>query len=141
VSLSHVYGTFRDFVDSSLRPVVNAAAGAAVPMFLDNQDIESVNSGPWIKITALPGSHTQQTTGANTNTFRKTGAFVFSMFDDFGSGDERVVGIVDAVLEHMLANMTVGGVVYSPGTPVRVGRAGKFYQMNITLLWQYDTRA
>jgi hypothetical protein len=139
MSISNIGYLFRELVEGVVSPAIDAANnGDKVQIFLDNQDVSQPEQAPFVKITSLPGSHDQVSTGGSTNRYRYTGVFVFSIFVEFGQGDALATGIADAIISTLRDNSTYNGLVLRSASPIRVGRAGKFWQMNVTVPWYFD---
>lgn len=142
MSMNAINYSFRELVADHVVPAVQAAnSGVAVAMFLDNQDILQPEQSPFVKLTSLPGSHEQVSTGGDTNRYRYTGIFTFSIFVEFGQGDDLATKIADAIISTLRSNSTYNGLVLRSASPIRVGRAGKFWQMNVTVPWYFDVIA
>lgn len=142
MSISNVNYIFRELVESAVSPAIDVANGNdKVMIFLDNQDVSQPEQAPFVKLTSLPGSHEQASTGGNTNRYRYTGVFVFSIFVEFGQGDALANAIADAIVSVLRDNSTYNGLVLRSASPIRVGRAGKFWQMNVTVPWYFDVIA
>lgn len=142
MSISNINYIFRELVESAVSPAIGVANGNdKVVIFLDNQDVSQPEQAPFVKLTSLPGSHEQASTGGSTNRYRYTGVFVFSIFVEFGQGDALANAIVDAIVSVLRDNSTYNGLVLRSASPIRVGRAGKFWQMNVTVPWYFDVIA
>jgi len=137
MSLTIINQTFRAIVQSHVKPAV-AAVASGVEFYLDNQDKAPPEDKPHVRLTSLPGSHEQADAGSSTNRYRYTGLFVFSVFTLHGDGDDVAVKIADAITDQLRDHSTSGSLVLRPASAIRVGRAGKFWQLNVSCPYLFD---
>lgn len=140
MSFAAAAARIRELSNQHVRPAVNAAAGATLPFYIDNR-ASGEASGAHVRLSVLHGGAPQSDMGAAANLYRYQGVATWSLFVEFDSGDEKLLQMADAVVAAVRPRQTYNGVVLSDASTIRVGRAGKFWQMNVTYRWTYDSFA
>lgn len=95
----------------------------------------------YCRLSIIPGDSAQVTalcspTGGQQ--FRTAGIFIASIYFPHGDGDGDQVALAEQAAGKFKAQ-TVGGVTFRTPSISRVGRAGKWWQVNVTCPWQFDT--
>jgi len=107
----------------------------------DNQEILEEWTSPYGRISIMPGDTQRATIGAFTdNLHRSTGITMVSVFVPFGTGDELALRMTDLIARKFTA-VTTGIVTFTNASHVRVGRAGKWWQFNVSCPFSFDTTA
>ena len=95
----------------------------------------------WCRLTVLPGNSNQATAVNSTSggqMFRSSGVFVAQLFTSLDAGDEGILTLADDVAKAFRAT-THQGVTFRTPSVSRVGRAGKWWQVNVTVPWYADS--
>lgn len=140
MSFATAVNAIRELSNRHVRPAVVAAAGVQVPFFIDNRSMSEVE-GAHARLSVLPAGAPQADMGAAANMYRYQGVATWSLFVEFNTGDEKLLQMADAVVDAVRPRQTYNGVVLSNASTIRVGRAGKFWQMNVTYQWTFDSHA
>lgn len=140
MSFSAAVTAIRSLSNQHVRPAVNAVAGSSIPYYIDNR-ASGEPQGIHMRLSVLPSGAPQGDMGAAANMYRYQGLATWSLFVEFDAGDDKLLRMADAVVDSVRPRQTYNGVVLSDASIIRVGRAGKFWQMNVTYRWTLDAFA
>lgn len=110
----------------------------------DNKDDkDQPEDGIWCRFTILPADTSQASIGGSATggqMFRTPGICIASLFAPYGSGDDALFALADLIAQKFRTTTYSGVVFRTPGI-ARVGRAGKWWQVNVTAPWYSDVFA
>ena len=113
---------------SSSRPNVEIA--------WENVHFEPNNGKPWVRFTITEGESFQS---AITPEFRHPGVIIVQVFTPDGQGDGEARAIADDVVS-AFQGVTDAGIIYRAGSVNVIGADGNgWYQINVSIPFQYDT--
>tara|TARA_Y100000310_G_C20637482_1_gene791991 strand:- start:219 stop:1913 length:1695 start_codon:yes stop_codon:yes gene_type:complete len=98
-----------------------------VPVHYDNSTGEPPATGLWIRLSILDGTSTRASSGV----YRTSGVVDAAVFAPLGDGDQNALAIADRIVRAFLP-ATVSGVTFRLPYATSVGRAGAWWQTNIT---------
>ncbi|MBB76529.1 MAG: hypothetical protein CMJ75_18650 [Planctomycetaceae bacterium] len=112
--------------------------GAGVPTIYDNRADKINKDSRWARVTILPGAGTQASIGTpETNRHRLPGTLVIQLFEVFEKGTADLEALIDTVVDEFTEANDATVTFRTPGV-LRVGRSGKFWQVNVTVPWFAD---
>ena len=125
-----------DSVHQVIRERVNANRGSVFVAY-PNAEFTIPNSGPWIRVSIVPGE-TRAIEMGGTKTFRQVGVVVLQLFDNVGKGDGALLELADT-LTPVLRSVIDSGVTLRTPSLSRIGPTdGGWYQMNLTCPYHAD---
>lgn len=114
-----------------------------LPTQYDGRAFQEPERSRWCRLSIIPGDTAQVTAVCSPSggqQFRTAGIFIASIYFPFGDGDGDQVQLADAVALAFRA-VTSGGVTFRAPSVARVGKAGAWWQVNVTCPWQFDSFA
>jgi hypothetical protein len=127
--------------NQAIRTMFEAYNWDGVQVKYENFDDATPASGLWAKYVFMPGSAEDASIGApGNNLVRSTGIVMIQVFHDFGEGDGEVYELVDDLINHVRST-DVPNVTFRAPYPNRVGRNGKWWQINVVCPWFADYRS
>lgn len=103
---------------------------------VDNLEFTQPEDATWARVTVIP-SATEQADIVPGRRYRAVGIAMFSFFSPFNKGDEELNLLADYACTKF-RTVSASGVTYRTPSPARVGRAGKWWQVNVTVPWYSD---
>lgn len=126
-------------IRTRFRDQVETPQSLAGKVQYDNVELEKPQDTEWIRFTVLQGASLAASIGSKR--FRNTGVAIAQVFTPVGKGDKDAVSLADVVRGQFRA-VTVSGVGVSVTfrTPslTRVGRDGKWHQINVSCPFFWD---
>lgn len=127
-------------VHSALRSwfKTNVTDAESLQTQFDNMEFTPPETGEWCRFTTIPGESTQaEINGGGGGTVRTPGICVASLFTEFEKGDKPLLDLADIIADAVSPGV-VSGVTLRPATLQRIGRAGKWWQVNVTIPYFAD---
>lgn len=122
--------------------VVGLPTMANVTTILDNEEAEPPVNGSWVKLSIVPGSSSQASLGSpGHDRHRDLGQLIAALYEPYGKGEGALLARADEIRGALLANSQADAVQLRTPQLVKVGRAGKYWQMNVVCPWFADFRA
>ncbi len=90
----------------------------------------------YVSLSILPGDKRQVSAGKNCR-YRQTGIMLARIFGELEKGDGHLIELADFI-EDAFRSKTYSNVVFSTPSTNRVGRAGKYWQVNVSCPWYSD---
>lgn len=128
-------------INAAIRSRFNTLVTTAMSLptqFENDGDFSAPETALWARLSILPATGNQHSIGdPGNNVFRDSGLMIVSLFYPFGKGDKPIYDMVD-MIRPLFQSRTEDGVTYRTPVPQRIGRAGKWWQVNVTVPWQSD---
>jgi hypothetical protein len=106
-----------------------------IPINYDNVQFDSKLYDEWARVTVASGDSFNACIGANI--IRNTGLVIISLFNKQWSGSAETRDRADEVAA-LFNGVVDNGVVYLASSLDRVGHATDYYQLNLSIPYQYD---
>jgi hypothetical protein len=104
----------------------------------DNLKAKKGQQAPWLRVSTLLGEAEQVTIGnPGGNIHRTPGVLSINIHDDPGIGEGRAYKIADAIRLAFLEK-SADGVRYRTPTITRIGRADRWWIVNVSIPFVYD---
>jgi len=105
----------------------------------DNMPFELPDgTSSYIRVIIVPDRRQQRSFGGNKHRYRTHGTLLLSVFTQFEQGDASAMLLADEVMPHF-QNITEGDISWQTPEPKRVGRAGKWFLVNIVCPFYSDS--
>lgn len=129
------HAQLRQFIEARI-----AANWTSTPVTYDNLDYAPAQGASWVRVTILDGAGNRISlgaSGANVALTRFVGVVVVSIFTPGAIGTATARAYADT-LDTLFRDVSADGIIY--GTPylTAVGRSEGWYQLNITIPFQWD---
>lgn len=109
----------------------------SLPTHYDNQKFTVPENTRWCRLTVLPGDTEQADMGTPAKRWRTSGVVVAQLFSPLEQGDENILQLADLIAE-TFRGKTVAPAIFRSPSIVRVGRAGPWWQVNVSCPWFAD---
>lgn len=127
--------------NKAIRDFIVSKSEWSIPIRYENMTSVEPDSGIWAKYVFIPSGSEDASIGSpGKNVVRSSGIFMISLFNDFGKGDGDLIEKADAIITD-LRSAVLSGIRLRQAYMTRVGRAGKWWQVNVTCPWSSDVLA
>lgn len=128
------FETLANAIRSRFKTQVVGSTGLAVAY--DNAPFTEPADSKWVRFAVLEADSSQVSLGTGRR-FRTPGVAVAQIFVPIQQGDKDALVLADQIKLAFRAQ-SVGGVVYKTPSLRRVGRTGKWYQINVNCPFYAD---
>lgn len=111
----------------------------SLPTQYDNLPFERPEDSLYCRLAIRPGDSSRVSVGSpGNNRFRQSGIWVASLFEPIERGEDTVVDLADFISRAFVSQGSYQGVTFRAPSITKVGRAGKYWQVNVTCEWYSD---
>ena len=113
------------------------ADGRSLTIGFDNLPFDRPEDALHAMLSVLPGDSVQVEAG-DLKRWRTAGITLLRVFLPYPNGEEPIHQTIDSFCQTFRSQTLQSTVVIRTARATKVGRAGKWWQWNVTLPWYYD---